>query len=315
MSENDFSHQNAEFQPFSGLKMSEAFDAFVEVIGGLEEHKRYAEDVAKLAAVSNSSLDRAVKLWNCGTYVALQQQDGYTRVVGSNFCRQRICPMCAWRRSLRMYVHMQDVVHTLEEYDYILCTLTVPNVAGDQIGDALNRMYKQFREMVKLPDFRAWDGYFRSTEVTYNRDFNTFHPHLHILVAVRPQYFSGRAYVSAAKLRQLWQIGQQIDLRRVRDVNRGVAEVVKYACKPLEFPTDLRLQERNAAALDALRVGLHGRRLVQTGGVIRAALHRLRVDLDADDTEGIEDVTAPLLALSWDTAARRYRRNEHSRGV
>lgn len=287
-----------------------------EVIGSLEEHKIYAEDMAKLAALSHFSADRAAKLMQCGTYVGMQPRiddPGAWHIVESNFCRQRLCPMCAWRKSLKMYSEIQDVVQALPGYEYILCTLTVPNVALDELSGALDRIYRQFRCMMKRPEVRAWEGWIRSTEVSYNRDTNTLHPHLHVLVAVRPQYFSGRAYVSQRKLQQLWQIGQQVDLRKIKDLRRGVCEAVKYATKPLELPVDPRLAERNAEVYDALRIGLHGRRLIQTGGVIRDVLKELRIDLEADDQEGRAVDDLPLLALSWDNLKRKYSPNENSR--
>ena len=163
--------------------------------------------------------------------------------------------------------------------------------------------------MVKLPQLRAWCGWLRSTEVTYSPARGDYHPHIHALVAVKPTYWKSRAYVSQEAAQRLWGLGI-VDLRRVRDIGRGVAEVAKYAVKPLDFE---RVDaERASEVYRTLHVALHGRRLIQTGGCIQSALRALRVDLETDDTRSVTDDAAPLLALSWD--GQRYVMNAATRG-
>ena len=145
--------------------------------------------------------------------------------------------------------------------------------------------------------------------MTYSPARGDYHPHIHALVAVKPTYWKGRAYVSQEVMQRLWGLGI-VDLRRVRDIGRGVAEVAKYAVKPLDFE---RVDaERAAEVYRTLHDALHGRRLTQTGGCIRETLRALRVDLEADDTRSVTDDDAPLLALSWDGS--RYVMNAATRG-
>lgn len=288
--------------------MSEALQVFEELIGTLEEHKRYSVDMAKLAERSDFHKDRAPKMTACGTYVALQPRStepaATWHVVASNFCRVRLCPMCEWRKSLRLYSALLRVVDALPDLDWLLCTLTTPNVKAEKLGETITALYRESRLLLKRPELKCWIGWLRSTEVTYNSEADTYHPHLHNLVAVRPTYWKSRGYISTAKLRSLWPLGDQVDLRRVRDPRRGCCEVAKYATKPLIFPKDEALRDKYARVYDTLCTELHGRRLVQAGGCVKAALAALRIDLEADDTEGVEEADLPLLALSWAFTAK-----------
>lgn len=291
--------------------MSEDVRKLIDTIGDLEVHKRAALRMANVGKLAGCVSDaQYARLLGCGSYVGMQYDDEQRlRVTEACFCRARMCPMCAWRKSLRTFVTVQQMVATMPGYDYILFTVTVPNVPGAVLGDEITRMYHRWRDMIKLPQLCAWCGWLRSTEVTYNPERNNFHPHIHALVAVRPTYWKGRAYVSQRVAQRLWGAGI-VDLRRVRDIERGVAEVAKYAVKPLDF--DRVDAERAADVYRVLRTALHGRRLIQTGGCIRSALRALRVDLEADDTRSVTDDAAPLLALSWD--GQRYVMNAATRG-
>lgn len=291
--------------------MSEDLRKLIDVIGDLEVHKRAALGMANVGKLAECVSDaQYARLLACGSYVGMQYDDAQRlRVTEACFCRARMCPMCAWRKSLRAFVVVQDMVAAMPGYDYILCTVTVPNVAGAALGDTITRMYHRWRDMVKLPQLRAWCGWLRSTEVTYSPARGDYHPHIHALVAVKPTYWKSRAYVSHDAAQRLWGLGI-VDLRRVRDIGRGVAEVAKYAVKPLDFE---RVDaERAAEVYRTLHDALHGRRLVQTGGCIRDTLRALRVDLEADDTRSVTDDNAPLLALSWD--GQRYVMNAATRG-
>lgn len=286
--------------------------AIMAVVGDLAAHKECSEQMANIGKLAGCVSDlQHGRMMGCGSYVGMQYDvAGRLRVTESNFCRARLCPMCAWRKSLRAYIAIQDMVAAMPGYDYILCTVTVPNVDADRIGDTLTRMYHRWRDMLQMRQLRAWAGWLRSTEITYNALRGDYHPHIHALVAVAPTYWHSRAYVPQAALQALWGLGI-VDVRRIRDIAKGAAEVAKYACKPLSL-REIPDAEQAAAAYKAIYNGLHGRRLVQSGGCVRATLRQLRIDIDNETTEGQTVEGAPLLALSWD--GRRYRCNAATRG-
>ena len=49
-------------------------------------------------------------LKECGdTLVFVRNEKGKKRLHGANFCRNRLCPMCNWRRSLKMYSQVSQI--------------------------------------------------------------------------------------------------------------------------------------------------------------------------------------------------------------
>lgn len=280
-------------------------------MGDLQTHKMYSIHAAQLAGLTNFACDRVGKILGCGRYVVLQPRTETAgwEIVASNFCRLRMCPMCAWRRSLRLYSHMLQVVEALPDYQWVMLTLTVPNVAGSELPDTLTELNESSRELLKLPECRGFKGWLRCTEVTYNPERKDFHPHLHFMVAVRPGYFKGKRYLSQALLQELWQDWwpsvQDTDIRKIRGC-KGVAEVCKYACKPMKATEDEEELAAQALACESLWSALHGRRLLQSAGVVKEALKQLKIDLEAEEQEGTEDAEKPLLRLTWYDSDMKY---------
>lgn len=48
-------------------------------------------------------LDRAQLVADCGTYIGIQGTGEGAAIVEANFCKQRLCPACSWRRSIKIY--------------------------------------------------------------------------------------------------------------------------------------------------------------------------------------------------------------------
>lgn len=274
--------------------MSESVEVFTRIVGDIESHKLACLEMERVIAESRFA-ERAEKLHNCGTYVRLQEDadSGRLNVVYSNFCRQRLCPLCAWRRSLKTFLHVGTIVERLDGFEWLHVVLTVPNCAAADLPDTLTSLYSRSRALFRNPRLSAWEGVFRATEVTYSPARDDFHPHLHCLVAVRPGYFKGRIYVSQKLLQELWG-GNLVWVRRVKDKLSAVAEVSKYATKPVS------LRDGGVVAYEALQGALHGRRLIQTFGVIDDARKALNVEFDADDAQDRTNGAFDFTALYWD---------------
>ena len=80
-------------------------------------------------------------------------------------------------------------------------------------------------------------------------------------------------------------------------------EVSKYCVKPFEFEGLPMLDELNV--YKTYNNALHGRRLIQSYGVIRSELSRLRVDLEADDCEPVA-VTSSRQVFRYDHQSASY---------
>lgn len=246
------------------------------IICKLATKKRANENVIEWLR-SRGAKRTAYNIENCARNVGVTDVNGIARIVKADFCRERLCAVCAWRRQARFTAQMQPVLKGLsnEGYRYIFVTLTVRNsTLGDlkkNIDDMMNA-FATLRHRKRIKE--SWSGCVRSLELTYNKLSGTLHPHIHCLVAVRPEYFDTRfgLYISQGELRSMWAdcLGidylPQVDIQAVDDECGASIEVLKYALKPTDEPQ----------ALEAFYTVLKGRRLVSFCGVFADMRKRLK---------------------------------------
>lgn len=282
-------------------------------------------------AMAYDSIDAhtATRLRSCATNLVYGvDDDGRKRLRAANFCRVRLCPICQWRKSLKLYGQMMRVMRYLEPegYRYIFLTLTIRNVKLDKLTAALNRLSKGFNLLSKYDDFgKAACGWYRGTEITHNLDmdspdYDTFHPHIHVIVAVKPSYFTSRYYISQAKWGALWQraLGvdyvPRVDVRRVKgNTAKAVCEATKYAAKSRDYIIldDWDLTVETVKGLDA---ALFNRRLIGFGGVLLEARRALeqddveKGDLIKSDYQDDNAEDLYYLSYGWHTGYSQYLR-------
>lgn len=247
-----------------------------KIICKLATKKRANETVIEWLR-SRGAKRTAYNIENCAQNVGVTDVNGIARIVKADFCRERLCAVCAWRRQARFTAQMQPVLKGLsnEGYRYIFVTLTVRNsTLGDlkkNIDDMMNA-FATLRHRKRIKE--SWSGCVRSLELTYNKLSGTLHPHIHCLVAVPPEYFDSRfgLYISQNELRSMWAdcLGvdylPQVDIQAVDDECGASIEVLKYALKPTDEPQ----------ALEAFYTVLKGRRLVSFCGVFADMRKRLK---------------------------------------
>lgn len=209
---------------------------------------------------------KADNISNCATHVGITIHNNVAHIVKSNFCRERLCCVCAWRRQARFLAQMKPVLAYLEQtgYKFIFATITVKNMAYDELETAVDDMMKGFsllRHRRKIK--RSWSGITRSLELTYNQKDKSYHPHIHMLIAVTDDYFETPGkYISQEELTQLWKESMNLDytpichIRRVDATDNAAVETLKYALKPTEAEE----------ALKAFHYVLKGRRLISFTG-------------------------------------------------
>ena len=121
-------------------------------------------------------------------------------------------------------------------------------------------------------------GYVRKLEITYNNETKTYHPHFHVLLAVKKNYFSNN-YIKRDTWLEMWQKAKrdesitQVDVRKL-DMKKGVAEIAKYSSKDSDY---LISQE----IFDVMYKALKGRQIITYNGVFKesAKLYK-KGDLD-----------------------------------
>lgn len=294
---------------------------------GRERPWRTKKMANELLAMAYDDVDthKAERLRGCADYLRYAVgPDGRRRLVSANFCRVRLCPVCAWRRSLKCYVQCRQVMDALSRegrnYRYILVTLTIRNVSGDELGQALDRLTVAYNRLTKYAEIqRAVQGYYKGVEVTHNLTDDTYHPHIHALCAVKQSYFKGRDYLSHDRWAELWQRALKVDYAPIIDVRRckgetaaAVAEVAKYAVKDADYiiPDDWDMTIDTVRLLDKV---LNKRRFVGFGGALAEMHARLHLDdtedgdlLHVDDDGGKDATPMAYIDYIWHTGYKQY---------
>lgn len=248
---------------------------FQKIFGEFSEFKRKSSIIAEVAYLTDSWIEQGVAVAMCNNQFGVYE-DGE---VYGNFCRQRICPQCQRRLSLKTYALLQKVVKTTSGR-WLMMTLTVRNVKAFQLDKTISRMFLKFSTMWREELKTRFDGCFRALEVTYNAERNDYHPHFHCLINVSDDYFTSEKYLKQSSLVDIWRSywcrGSDggADLRVIDDEEKGVAEVAKYAVKPFDFNDE----ETAVKILDELFTTLRSRRLTQTYGTVKTALSAVKME-------------------------------------
>ena len=285
--------------------------------------KRMATEYAALA-YDEVNERKAVRLRDCGCNLTFSvSSEGRKRLVAADFCRVRLCPMCMWRRGLKVFSQTMAIIRELErerKFGYVLLTLTARNCHGDDLSATLDVMYEGWRRLMQYKYIdKAVKGWMRITEITHNLDDDTYHPHFHAILVVRTTYF-GQTYITQADWTSLWQKAAKLDYKPIVDVRRiksptakAVAEVAKYAVKDSDYivPYDWDLTVQTVGLLDT---ALHKRRLVAYGGKCKEIHKRLHLD-NAEDGDlvqvGEKDASpvepdAAEVTYSWNIGYQQY---------
>lgn len=214
------------------------------------------------------STNRRIKLGNstldmikfCGDYLEFLANKSFDKhkLHRGNFCKTRLCPTCAKRKSLRWIFALSlfiEYVNSTYDYEYLLLTLTAPNVKGDDLHDELKKYSKSFDNMLKRKKYKAINkGFIRKLEITYNKKTDTYHPHYHVIIAVDKWYFTNKdLYIKRDTWLKDWQRAMkddsitQVDIRKVYNkstvdsdlhkscIQTGILEVAKYTAKSGDY--------------------------------------------------------------------------------
>lgn len=225
------------------------------------------------------------RLEQCSTYLEFRREKSTKKykLINTNLCRVRLCPLCAYKRSLAVYHNTADIINYINanysRSKYLFLTLTIKNVSGSELSNAIDNLTRAWQNMSKQKRLKnVVLGTVRSIEITYNKRSNTFHPHLHVLIHTTNDLYAGRNYISQAEFADRWRSAAGIDYQPVVDVRRlrhnngrEVAEIAKYAVKPLEWD---KCAESVIITLDEV---LHKRHLLSLSGTMREAKRELKI--------------------------------------
>lgn len=279
------------------------------------------------AAYDEVDEKKAARLRDCATVLQFSiLEDDTKKLKLMNSCRVRLCPMCGWRRELKVYHNTKAILDAMEnDYAYLFLTLTVRNVAGADLAAELDKLMQAWQRFSQRKAVKTVvQGWYRGLEVTHNVNplspsFDTFHPHFHTLLAVPKRYFKGEDYLTKAEWAQLWKESLQVDYEPVVDVRRvkgssaeAVAEAAKYSVKEADYliMDDWQLTVDTVRILDA---ALNGRRFVAYGGAMKEWHKKLNLEDEEDGDlihiDGEDSEAAPTSreeTYFWNTGYQQY---------
>lgn len=292
--------------------MPASWQAIAEEVGSptirkLTYHKYInTKIVAALNQLHQNEL--ATTIYQCGTWAEISiDSKNREHITRANFCRQRLCQVCAWRRSARFFAEMLPVLHAVKSrgYKFIFVTLTVKNCTSDDAPAAVDTLLRAWDRLLKRRQYKtAWQGFIRSVEVTYNTKSNSYHPHIHAMIAVKPSYGSknDKSYISQSQIVTDWQTALNVDykpivwVQSVRDKKNsnkdntigGALETMKYAFK-VSFKTI------STDTVATIQMALRQRRLISFGGIIAKVRKEIAEQEDQLTDTPVDDEIAKVL--------------------
>ena len=287
--------------------------------------------IYKTAREKNINLitgSRLFDLEHCAdTLLFAENAEGKKKLKSANFCRLRLCPMCQWRRSLKMFGQVQTITDKILERDkstrFLFATFTVKNVDAENLETCINILNNKFLYLVSrnktfAPAKKLKQnllGYLKAVEVTYNTKDKTYHPHLHVIFAVKSTFFKNKQnYMTKKEWIELWQKALGVDYKPQTDIRaiktntgKAIAEVAKY---PVKTAPILSLNDDEAVeVLKTLTLSLNKKRFVSYGGIFKIVKQELKladietdkdlVNTDIEQQERFNAVTAVLFKYNF----------------
>jgi len=278
------------------------------------------------------NLKKAIRVEECGARLEfIQKENGQRRLHKAYFCKDKMCPMCSWRRTMKLTYQTKSVVtEFLKEKPkarFLFLTLTLKNVNdGKELDQSLRAMTLGFNRLFK---YKAIDknmlGFMRVTELTVNDKNKSYNQHMHVLMAVSSTYFKGSEYLGVKDWRMYWQKAMKLDylpqvhISAVRsntkgdsDTDSAIKETAKYSVKSSDFLK--HSHEENLKIVKDLNTGLHRKRMIAYGKMFKEIHERLHLS-DAEDGNMIHvkddekeenSEQAEIIVANWNFKKQNY---------
>ena len=275
-------------------------------INSLKLHGLYEKALIKDNYLITES--RMKNLEECGNNLLFSVNDkNEKKFKSAYFCRLRTCPICNWRKSLKMFGQTNKIANKILEQNsstrFLFVTFTVKNCPAEKLEETINLMNKGFKDLTnknrKISCSAKFKnnmlGYIRAIEVTYNQEKNTYHPHIHCLFAVKAQYFT-KGYIKKSDWQYIWgeccntEYEPIVNVKTIKNsTSKAVAEVAKYPVKMDEI-ANYDNEKKAIQALIVFTKILKGRRLITFGGVFAKTRKLLKLDdIETGDLINLED--------------------------
>lgn len=213
----------------------------IKYVQALERLKSRKKDKIN---ITRKTIDR-VKL--CARYLEFGiNSDGCRKIIRAQLCRNRFCPICVWRRTKKIG---HDNAMILSEFmrsggHLIFLTFTVKNCKYSDLRRTikdLNAGIARLRQRKAIKQISLGD--IKTLEITVNLEDRSFHPHIHLIVAVPCNYFKSNNpdYLTHEMVQSMWQNCMKSDtylfvnIKAINDVKGSVFEISKYIAKDSDY--------------------------------------------------------------------------------
>lgn len=214
--------------------------------------------VGEIYAMNSDFVRYGERMNDCSGFLGFGLGENGFKLKQASFCRVRYCPVCQWRRSLlwkaNMYVAYEEIKDKFPTHRWLFLTLTIKNCDVTDLRSTLQHMNQSWKRLINRKQFmRVVDGWIRTTEVTRGKD-GSAHPHFHVMLLVKPSYFS-KGYIKQSDWVRLWadvlrvDYSPLVDIRVVKAkknekytqdeaVKFAIMETLKYSVKPSDMMDD-----------------------------------------------------------------------------
>ena len=331
---NEYSHAEAGLNTLVGSSPSDA---------PWDTHRASTDHVVDLYVKHDGNQAHADKMRECSEWLlfyrayrmsesAEEKKQWRYKLAAANFCKVRGCPVCMWRRSLKMkgiavYERLPAIMDMYPTHRFVFLTLTVRNCAVGELRDTLHQMNEAWRRFRVLTCFKnVVQGWFRSVEFTRGSDGVSVHPHFHILLHVRSSYFSKKGgYMSQAQISNMWKECLRVEyipVVNIKAVRKGaeigsIKEVMKYTVKESDIQSMI---DDGSDWYVRVYEQLAGAKLITSSGSLKFLATRPEKKFDGeqnekedlvdigknpDETEEIVDLSTPY-EYYWNAATAHY---------
>jgi plasmid rolling circle replication initiator protein Rep len=265
---------------------------------------------ARLSMLGGQYKRRAERMASCSHFLQTSScPDGHMhKIIRANLCKDRACPVCAWRRSMRLAVRTAEAMAKAGGR-YLLLTLTIPNPPLGELRESLQLLTKSFGRMMKHSRLRGIvGGHVRTLEITANLDDSTWHPHIHALLRVEESYFRSALYLHQSDWLDLWRSVSRIPETTQVDIRPAdqdsYKEVAKYTTK------DADLQSLPLPWFSEWLEAVKGLRLWSSGGCLKINQNEIEEIEVVDELKASESDICPVCGSHLQTVDWEFSFNE-----
>lgn len=181
---------------------------------------------------SRAGLASMIAVESCGSDAIVQYSPSTGRYrIALQRCGRRVCPHCGGVIAAETQARVREWMGTIKPYTWRMVTLSMRSSSGD-LREAIKLLKASFRRLRQTQIWSTTQHYgIAVVECTYNREADSWHPHLHVLMRGR--------YIPIEALRAAWwsaaHEGARVHICPVDSATRAANYVAKYVGKSLSI--------------------------------------------------------------------------------